>query len=622
MGIKILDDFTINKIAAGEVVENPAAVVKELVENSIDAGSSAITIEIEGGGIKKIRVTDNGQGIDSSEIELAFLRHATSKITDAKDLSGIASLGFRGEALASIAAVSMVHIATKTRKADMGCEMHLEGGKVTGTKAAGLPNGTTITVNNLFFNTPARLKFLKSVAQETATITDNVSRLILSHPELSFKYICNGETIYHSPGSGDLKEALFCVYGRELMPKIVSVDYTYDNIHVYGYIGLPQYAFKNRRYQIFIVNGRVIRAQNLSGYIHEAYSQRLLKGHYPFVLLYMDLAYGFTDVNVHPNKLTIRFKDEQKIQYILCEAVNDALSGKPVTGFIRISSDTEKPPDKTITKPTYEKAAPVHEDKTQSPEYEPLKKNESREVTKQADFFTSIKPETTLHADDGIFFDIVKAIEEREEQPTEEEIKPLPETLELKTQYRVLGQLFESYILLECKDNLLLLDQHAAHERNLYDGAVNAYTQGQTLSMPLLAPEIVRVSHAEKVLIDENLHLFHEIGFDIQEFGSLEYKISAIPYLFNQNNIEGILDDMMGELRIKAKEKPLIRKQSMIKAACKKAVKANMALSKDEIDKIVTDFIESATFPTCPHGRPIITAITKTEIEKGFKRIV
>lgn len=617
MGIHVLDELTINKIAAGEVVENPAAVIKELAENSIDARSSAITIEIESGGIKKIRVTDNGTGIENGEVQLAFMRHATSKITDAKDLSSIASLGFRGEALASIAAVSMVHIATKTKNAEMGSETNLEGGKVVSTKAAGLPNGTTITVKNLFFNTPARLKFLKSPAQETAAVTDNIARLILSHPDISFKYICNGEIVFHSPGSGDLKDAMFCVYGRDLMHKIVKVDYTYEDIHVYGYIGLPQFAFKNRRNQVFIVNGRVVRAQNMSHYVHEAYSQRLLKGHFPFILLYMDLAYGFTDVNVHPNKLTIRFKDERKIQYILGEAVNDALAGKPVIGIIQPSS--ERTPSETKK----ESAAVLENKKTEKTDYEEPAKNSLLSAAQQADFFQVIKPvEKKLNGDDGLFYDVMQALQNKEEHITTDKSIEAEEKLELKTPYRVLGQLFQSYILIECTDKLLLIDQHAAHERNLYDSAVKAYMKGESLSMPLLVPEIIHVSHAEKVLIDANMPIFAQIGFELEEFGQLEYKVSAVPYLFNQTDIEGILDDMMGELKSGIKEKPLLRTQNMIKAACKKAVKANRGLSPKEIDSIVNAYVQSATMPTCPHGRPIITVITKSEIEKGFKRIV
>ena len=530
-------------------------------------------------------------------------------------------LAFAERALASIAAVSMVYIATKAKNADMGCETNLEGGKVLSTRAAGLPNGTTITVKNLFFNTPARLKFLKSTAQETAAVTDNVTRLILSHPDISFKYICNGETVFTSPGSGDLKDALFCVYGRDLVHKIVKVDYTYEDIHVYGYIGLPQFAFKNRRNQVFIVNGRVVRVQNMSYYVHEAYSQRLLKGHFPFILLYMDLAYGFTDVNVHPNKLTIRFKDEQKVKYILSEAVNEALFSKPVTGVIQPSS--QKAPAENKNKTT----EVLENEKTemiQTADYHAPAKNNLLLAAQQADFFQAVKPteKKKLNGDDGLFYDVMRALQSKEDDETLKETVEAEEKLELNTPYRILGQLFHSYILIECMDKLLLIDQHAAHERNLYDCAVKAYLKGESLSMQLLIPEVIHVSHAEKVLIDENLPTFAQIGFEMEEFGQLEYKVSAVPYLFNQTDIEGILDDMMGELKSGAKEKPVLRTQNMIKAACKKAVKANQELSQKEIDSIVNAYVQSAAMPTCPHGRPIITAITKNEIEKGFKRIV
>lgn len=634
MGIRILDEHTINKIAAGEVAENPAAVVKELAENSIDAGAAAITIEIENGGIKKIRVTDNGCGIDSSDVQLAFTRHATSKITDARDLNGIASLGFRGEALASIAAVSMAHIATKTKTADMGCEAYITGGKLENIKAAGLPNGTTVVINNLFFNTPARYKFLKSPPQETAAITDTVSKLILSHPGISFRYISNGETVYHSPGSGKIRDAMVCVYGRDILQKTVEVDDTYEDIHVYGFVGLPQFALKNRRSQVFIVNGRIVKADNLSYYVLKAYSQRILKGHYPFILLYIDLAYGFTDVNVHPQKLTIRFKNEQKLEYVLSEAVNKAISAQPLTGFIKTKDKTED----------FKKAETIgnefdnNGEKKEIIEYKQVFLDETakrpaqtnyenlsvKESIRQADFFNASDTQTKLNSDSGMFFNAFQALQEKEEKKAanEGEKAQAPPKLDLDTQYRVLGQLFQSYILIECEDKLLLLDQHAAHERRLYDKAVKTFLEGNSLSVPLLLPEIIKVSHAEKILIDEYRQSFYDIGFDMEEFGSLTYRISAVPYLFNQTDLQGILDDMIGELKNHPNEKPLIRAQNMIRASCKKAIKANMPLSEDEIKKLVSGFINNAAMPTCPHGRPIITVITKTEIEKGFKRIV
>jgi DNA mismatch repair protein MutL len=635
MGIHILDERTINKIAAGEVVENPAAVVKELAENSIDAGASSITIEIENGGVKKIRVTDNGFGIDASEVQLAFTRHATSKITDARDLSNISSLGFRGEALASIAAVSMTHIATKTRTTDMGCEVQISGGKVEGIKAAGLPNGTTMIVNNLFFNTPARLKFLKGAPQEAAAVTDTVAKLILSHPGISFRYISNSETIYHSSGSGKIIDAMVCVYGRDILQKTAHVEYTYDKIHVYGFIGMPQYAKKNRRSQVFIVNGRIVKSDILSYHVLKSYSQRILKGHYPYILLYIDLAYGFTDVNVHPNKLTIRFNDEQKIAYVLQEAVNMALSTKPLTGYIKTNEPLEESlkqidtaDDRTAVKTEILNNEPikpraVEKEDVAAVSYEDLSIKQS--LQQQTVFFTQAKDtDKKLKSDNGMFYDVLQSIQTKENE-REEEDREEAQSAEKEpfwTQYRVLGQLFNSYILIECADKLLLIDQHAAHERALYDEATEAFRREENLSIPLLMPEIIQVSHAEKLLIDEYRQSFFDIGFDMEEFGSLTYRVSAIPYLFNQSDLTGIMDDMFGELKRNPGEKPLIRVQNMIRAACKKAVKANMPLSGEEIEKIVTGYIEHAAMPTCPHGRPIVTVITKTEIEKGFKRIV
>jgi DNA mismatch repair protein MutL len=641
MKIRLLNETTINKIAAGEVVENPAAVVKELVENAIDASASAVTVEIENGGIKKIRVADNGSGIASAEVPLAVERHATSKIFDYRDLDNIGTLGFRGEALSSIAAVSMMEIATKTRDQEMGVIASVEGGAPMNVKAAGLPNGTTVTVKNLFFNTPARFKFLKSAGQEAASVTDIILKLILSHPEVSFRYVNNGETVYHSSGSGLEKDALICTFGKDILGKIAPLEHTYEGIRVHGFVGLPQFALKSRRSQYFIVNGRTIQGQNLSYYIQNAYSQRLLKGQYPFVLLYMHLDFNATDVNVHPSKLTIRFRDEGKIAYMLGEAVSDALAKKPIAGVLHIQAEKPKP-DKTILEETVPGEAgqpashaepPLSE--TELPEIQakpPVSDTQPyaaggpafrKEAASQVGFFSGTQGKGVLHADDGKFYDVLIGLEQKEEEKASKAEEPEHEEALLAAgTYKVVGQVFSSYILLECQDKLLMLDQHAAHERLLFDGAVKAYESGESLSTALLMPEIARVTHADKLLLNENMEILNRIGFEMEEFGPLEYRVTAIPYLFKGIGMEAMLDEVAGELRRGGKEKPLLRAQSLMKAACKKAIKANMRLNDKEIGIIIEDYLSSGAMPTCPHGRPILTVITRAEIEKGFKRRV
>jgi len=591
--IKLLDEAVSNRIAAGEVIENPASVVKELAENAIDANATSITIELAGSGFSSIRVTDNGEGMDESDVLLAFERHATSKIQTVKDLLNIRTLGFRGEALSSIAAVSETEIKTKFKTSDTGTVARISGGKDLSIRSVGLPDGTTVIVKNLFFNTPVRRKFLKTPARETALVTDLVSRLILAHPEISFKYISNGNTVFHTPGDGDVKTAVFCVYGREILEHLVPVSSEDRDVSVSGYTGLPEFAYKNRIRQSFFVNQRYVRSRQLSEYVQSAYRDRLVKGLFPFCLLHIRIPAGLVDVNVHPNKLRIRFTDEPRMRSLVQKAVADALKRKGFVNELRMP-----PEDKTSSAP------------------EKTEKQES-----QIDFFTG--------------FSQLKAEKEHLKQQTAvsaDESKPeMPETSEPAVEaapgswisdYTVVGTAFDTYLLLEQEEKLLIVDQHAAHERLLYDRIFRETKAGRLAAQRLLSPEIIRLSEADKLLLMENIELLTELGFDIQEFGLFEFKVSGVPYYYDAPDVNGLIDDLLGELKESIRDDIMLRKEKIARMACRKAIKAGAKLSRTEIDTLMRSFARGDSIPTCPHGRPIFCVLKKSQIEKNFRRIV
>jgi DNA mismatch repair protein MutL len=603
--IKLLPKKISDKIAAGEVVERPASVVKELVENSIDAKASAISISISGGGIREISVADNGEGIATADVGLAFEKHATSKLFTLGDLDYISTQGFRGEALSSIAAVSITEMKTKRRDEETGSHMRVSGGRMDYVNPAGLPDGTSVNVSNLFYNVPARRKFLKKEAQEAAYVSDLVSRYILAFPEISFHYTSEGKTVYHSPGNGDLSSAIYCVYGSGIMETIVFVEHKANDIRVSGYVSRPGAVMRNRRTGSVFVNRRYVRNTALNDMVKSAYGETLVKGETPFFVLNVELPFSAVDVNVHPNKLQVRFKDTSAVEYVIQEAVSKACAAPRGS----VLTDPAEPPKRSVVE-------------MRSPE------------GIQGGFFSGfsrsvIKEQETAGVQHVNTYDMAANVPEAayiSEQPEPQEHETvrtedaenehiIPEA-EAQS-YRLIGSFGATYVLVEQGDDLLIIDQHAAHERLLYEKFKSGKIPG---SQALLYPYVFTASHEQKNLIDDNIEAFASVGFDIEPFGALEYKISAVPSVAATASAGELINDALNE--IQGGGDVVLKRDAIIRASCRSAVKAGDKLNDAELKSLVNSFLESDVMPTCPHGRPVISIISKKQIEKSFKRIV
>ena len=643
--INVLAPNIANKIAAGEVVERPASVVKELIENSIDAGSTAITVEIMNGGISYIRITDNGSGIDENDVETAFLRHATSKLSAADDLSHIETLGFRGEALASIAAVSKVKMRTRTQAAEYGTMICIEGGVVTAKEPSGCPCGTTIEVSELFFNVPARLKFLKSPRSEAALIGDYVMRLILSNPSVSIKFINNGKTIYQSAGDGSLENAVFCVYGTEVTANLFPVNYDDGYLKLTGYVGSESLARNSRSQQSLFVNHRYIKSATVSYSVQRAFDTRLMHGKFPFFILDMLVSSYEIDVNVHPNKLEIRFKDDQRIGNSVLRAVNAAIDYLPFDN----ASGAEPVLKSEAPKP--EKLYSLFENKHDGD-------NKSFELSRESAFDSGDKstyvvysndkdtnvpfiPDNTdsvsrvvLHdrgnssmpafnypsvqeVSDSGSIPVFSANNDKKRSP---EISKPEQILLCDSPYTVIGAAFDTYIIVQQQDNLFLIDQHAAHERMLYEKLIKDELRFD--SQILLVPERITLDPVQYEILCENLERFTELGFSVQPLNGTMIRIDAVPSMVS-SNAAGFISDAVSVIADagSVSELDLVRSK-LIQTACKKALKAGDRLEKEEIYEIIEAYKNGATPMTCPHGRPVIISITKTDLQKRFKRIV
>lgn len=613
--IKRLPKSVSDKIAAGEVVERPLSVVKELVENAIDAGASVVSVSITGGGVKQLCVTDNGKGIDAADTKLAFEKHATSKIATEHDLSVISTQGFRGEALSSIAAVSVVEMKTKRRDAELGAIVRVTGGRIDSVTPAGLPDGTSVTVGNLFFNVPARLKFLKSDQQEAAYVSDLVSRYILAFPEISFHYTSQGKTIYHSPGNGALKDAIYCVYGDAIMEHMTFVSYEANNIKAEGYVSRPGAVMKNRQNGSLFVNRRFVRSTALADMVRNAYGPTLVKGESPFYALNIFLPPGHVDVNVHPNKLQVRFRDAAAVEHVVKEAV--CLSCREVRGSVEI--DMPALPEKrrgsvemqatgevlqTALFSGFGGAALREAARMPQPAHAPYVFGADKDAADA--FLQDSGDDNSFEAGSssgGAGYDTVP-----DDAPV----------LEAPQGFRVIGSLSDTYVLVEQCGDLLIIDQHAAHERLLYD---RLSAPDNSASQPLLVPAVVTVSHAQKLLIDENMAAFLSLGFDIEPFGMLEYKVGAVPAAVAGAPVAGLINDALSEID-ENRGKEILQRESIIRASCRSAVKAGDKLSMAELVSVAESFLHTGVTPTCPHGRPVITVITRKQIEKSFKRVL
>lgn len=686
--IQVLDQITIDKIAAGEVVERPASVVKELVENAIDAGATAITVEIKEGGISFIRIADNGCGIEKSEVPSAFLRHSTSKIRTVEDLTHVASLGFRGEALSSISAIAQVELITKTKDDVFGTRYCISGGKEEAYEDTGAPNGTTFLIRQLFYNTPARRKFLKTPMTEASHVGELMTRLALSHPEISFQFINNGQSKLHTSGNGKLRDVIYHIYGREIASNLLEVQEELDGMKITGFLGAPLVSRGNRNFENYFINGRYVKSNIIYKAIEDAYKGFTMQHKYPFVVLHMEVDGEYVDVNVHPTKMELRFHNQQAVYNAVYAAVDRGLHAEEL--IPRVTLDVPKAADPPAVKqpekpkteepvelhrlpeepkrqpvrpiPTAPKQASVPVQTPQRQEFpvtpkkavppagernldyfmEQMKKrvasyhaqNSSAEVKERTAVF---KPE--VQADrirEAVNYRIAseeKAAEpvkprkvQKEEEPAhqlnlfeERLLKP-----EIRAEYKLIGQVFDTYWLVEYHENLYIIDQHAAHERVLYEKTIRGMKTREFTSQIISPPIILNLTMQEQELLQTYMDQFTRIGFEIEEFGQESYAVRAVP-----DNLFGIakkelLMEMIDSLsdEIRRNQAADIIDEKVASMSCKAAVKGNMKLSASEVDALIGELLLLENPYHCPHGRPTIIAMSKKELEKKFKRIL
>ena len=642
--IRLLSDDVIGKIAAGEVVERPASAIKELVENSLDAGASAVTVEIRDGGITSIRVTDNGSGIRQSDIRMAFERHATSKITEARDLASIATLGFRGEALASIAAVSRVTCTTRTREDISGIRVKNEGGQLLSIEEAACPGGTTFLVRDLFYNTPVRLKFLKKPTTEAGLVSDLMMRMILSRPDVSFRYISQGRTLYHSAGDGKLESAVFSIYGNEMLRTMRRVQGHQGGVLIDGYVGIGESGRSSRGNQSFFINGRYMQSALLSTAVETACRERVMIGKFPVCVLHLTMPYEAVDVNVHPNKLTVRFADEQAVSLAVETLVREAIADRdalqrPVQMLLTeekapaLRADVTKDRD-AVPLDVVRGAAPGVPPKAAAAPAQPAP---AQPVPRAPVPVTAaVPPAAPAMREAPAPYAVPSAIpaapaapaafpasapKPASTKPREVEQLMVPEVQNAPKPMRVIGVLFKTYILVEYADQLLMIDQHAVHERLLFDRLSKAYDQHEA-GQELLVPQIVTVTRREQETLAENRDLLEAIGFTVEPFGESEVSVRSVPMILGEAQtrdfLHEVLDQLMSEQRVFTMEK---RRAAILQTACKHAVKGGESLTEDAIRDLVTRMVEDKVTPTCPHGRPLVVAITHTELDRKFKRI-
>lgn len=649
--INVLDSSIYNYIAAGEVVERPASVVKELVENSIDAGATYIEIEVENGGINKIKVSDNGHGIEKEYLKTAFLPHATSKIAKVSDLDSILTLGFRGEALASIAAVAKVTMTSKTEKENVGNTITIEAGKVIKEHEVGAKDGTTTIVSELFFCVPARQKFLKKPKTEEQEITNLISRFILAHPEIAFTYKADSKTIFSSSGK-TLEDALFSVYGNEAIKESLQVNLKKFNLSINGYVGRPSFSKPNRTYQTLIINGRYVINQTVATAVTNAFGELLMKRKYPFYVLHLSMPSESVDVNVHPNKLDVRFENQGQIYSLFFEAVSRALSNMD---YVSSAEDKElnniiaKAQDniileqlKTIDSSTEIKIASPIEVYKPAPKIDKAGVNlnpfsfKSSDMTefeiektkeKVLDTIDSVSDDNKLKDGFGLGSKLLERLAQSSNldnfKSSNYETRQVEQnSFEIKPTIKKIGKIFNTYLIIEVDNDTFFIDQHAAHERVLYDKFKKQYDEKNIVIQPLLFPYVLSLNPLESNLLAENLVTIQTLGFDIDEFGSNTYKISAVPSIVSEMNFDAFFNEFLSESKNIAKRGSDLIKETLMQQACKSAIKGGNDLTDSEIDELFSQMSKEKIALFCPHGRPIAIRINKNEIEKWFKRIV
>ena len=654
--IALLSQETIDKIAAGEVIERPSSVVKELVENAIDAGSSAVTVEIKEGGISFIRISDNGCGIEKEQIPLAFLRHSTSKIKSVEDLFTVTSLGFRGEALSSIAAVSQVELITKTNGDFTGSRYLIEGSKEVSLEEIGAPDGTTFIIRNLFYNTPARKKFLKSAQTEGTYIHELMQRMILSHPDVAFKFIMNNQVKLQSSGNGNIKDIIYHLYGRDITKALLPIAHESELFKVSGFIGKPMISRGNRGYELYFVNGRFIRSQILSKAIEDAFKPFLMQHQYPFTVLYFEIDSSLLDVNVHPTKMELRFSNQQELYREVQSILSAALVHRDIIPEVPV--DTPKKNEMEV--PKIEKVMP-----------EPFEQKRLEEIRKavRKDSPYEIKYPVSRPMGTGSvssatqekLLDTIKSMPP--EDMMEERIRkePLPEQSKKETEkelakeayvlreeetygakpegsyeqgsflkeeemakQKIIGQLFDTYWLVEYNDRLFIVDQHAAHEKVMYEKLKKQFEKKEFTSQAITPPIVITLSMREAEILERFKEQFTKLGFEIEHFGGAEYSICGVPGNLYRLNTKDVLIEMLDELTDGISERATadVILDKIASMSCKAAVKGSQRLSLPEMEQLMKDLMKLDNPYNCPHGRPTIIAMSKYEIEKKFKRIV
>ena len=611
--IHVLQPHIANQIAAGEVVERPSSVVKELVENAIDAGATAITVEIESGGMHLIRVTDNGCGIEKEDCKNAFLRHATSKIRTTEDLTQLTTLGFRGEALASIASVSRVTMTTRVKDSESGTRLVIDNGAIFSEDDVACVFGTSFSVEALFASVPARLKFLKSPRTEAGYIGDYLARMILARPDVAFRYLSDGKTVYETYGDGDLFNALYCVYGKTIAEKVVPVDYDNGYCKVKGFLGLPEISRSNRTYQTLLLNGRYIRSFSVASSVLQAYDTRIMIGKFPFFVLSLTLSPAEFDVNVHPTKLEVRFADEQRICGTVKHACKESLSGS--VQHVESALDTCSPKD-LHPEPQSDSRVTVNPIPSEN-----RYRGSDFSFRKPLSLSMHESPSENTFSRIGVSGSVPVFRVNTQNTYREPLQQTAPETLISDSPIEIIGCAFQGYWIATRDSNLYLIDQHAAHERNLFD---RLSRQEITIaSQPLLLPYETRLTPSESDTLQRYLAKVEELGYRMEKTDSLTVSVTAVPVLNGVQLREAYLHEVLAILsesgRNAADE---IVRERLMQSSCKHAIKVGEQISKQEIESLLTAYVNGEAPLTCPHGRPVIIRIPKTELEKMFRRIV
>ena len=665
--INVLDKNTIDKIAAGEVIERPASVVKELLENAIDAKATAVTVEIRDGGISFIRVTDNGCGIPKEEIALAFLRHSTSKIKSAEDLFTVSSLGFRGEALSSIAAVSQVEIITKTANSLTGTRYQIEGGTEKSLEEVGAPEGTTFIARNLFFNTPVRRKFLKTPQTEGAHVADLVEKIALSHPEVSIRFIQNNQNKLHTSGNHNLKDIIYTVFGRDIASNLLPVKAQNDDVSITGFIGKPVIARSNRNYENYFINGRYIKSSIVARAIEEAYKPFMMQHKYPFTMLHFSIEPEFLDVNVHPSKMELRFRDGEGIYNLILTALQAALAEKELIPEVDLEkkerAETKKAMD-AMEKKELERPEPFEKKRISFLQEHPAREWKTPAPQQQAPSLSLVREESALYGhslrekpasygypqghsrQEPVSPAHPAAAVKEPERPApfskgEDRPAAVQDSLqkedgqqldlfdgkllqpESRKRHKLIGQLFDTYWLVEFDEHLYIIDQHAAHEKVLYERTMASLKSREYTSQAVNPPIILTLNRNEELLLQTHKEDFHRIGFEIEPFGGREYAVRGVPgNLFSIAKKELLMEMIDGLSEEAGSSKPDMIFEKIASMSCKAAVKGNHQMSFAEANELIDQLLTLDNPYACPHGRPTIISMSRYELEKKFKRIV